>query len=90
MIHELFRACRETPPCGTSALAGAAESGSASRAAVSAVNIIKCGPVKTPMFRSGHQFAINVDRSRIMLFCCVSPVEKKCNILLTVMLWEEL
>lgn len=39
--------------------AGAAGAGHAD---MSAVNIIKCGPVKTPMFRSGHQFAINVDR----------------------------
>ena len=68
MKHELFRACGETPPCGTTALADATDGSSTSGAAgagqadMSAVNVIKCGPVKTPMFRSGHQFAINVDR----------------------------
>lgn len=44
---------------------------------MSAINIIKCGPAKTPTFRSGHPFAINVDRSRKMLFCCVSAIGKK-------------
>lgn len=68
MKHEVFRACRETPPCGPTASADATDSSSESGAAgagladMSAVNIIKRGPVKPPMLRSGHQFAINVDR----------------------------